>query len=75
MIKELVLKVSRNNGEEFLFNFSFILILECQEYHEAVRGIKLGLPRNFSGKMCVASIPLIVGGEITQRDEYPHMVD
>ncbi|XP_037819911.1 serine protease snake [Lucilia sericata] len=46
---------------------------KCQEYHEAVRGIKLGLPRHLSGKMCVASIPLIVGGEITQREEYPHM--
>ncbi|XP_075146071.1 snake isoform X2 [Haematobia irritans] len=46
---------------------------KCQDYHEAVRGIKLGMPRSLSGKMCVASVPLIVGGEITRSEEYPHM--
>lgn len=54
---------------------NIFFLTECQEYHEAVRGIKLGLPRPFSGKMCVPSIPLIVGGEITQSEKYPHMVN
>uniref|UniRef100_A0A1I8NBH8 Peptidase S1 domain-containing protein n=1 Tax=Musca domestica TaxID=7370 RepID=A0A1I8NBH8_MUSDO len=46
---------------------------KCQEYHEAVRGIRLGLPRILSGKMCVSSVPLIVGGHVTRSEEYPHM--
>ncbi|XP_073818318.1 snake [Musca autumnalis] len=46
---------------------------KCQEYHEEVRGIRLGLPRILSGKMCVSSVPLIVGGQVTRSEDYPHM--
>ncbi|XP_013100659.2 serine protease snake isoform X2 [Stomoxys calcitrans] len=46
---------------------------KCQEYHEAVKGIKLGMPRKLSGKMCVSSVPLIVGGQVTRSEDYPHM--
>ncbi|XP_061394423.1 LOW QUALITY PROTEIN: serine protease snake [Musca vetustissima] len=46
---------------------------KCQEYHDEVRGIRLGLPRVLSGKMCVSSVPLIVGGQVTRSEDYPHM--
>ena len=48
---------------------------KCQEYQEAVRGIKLEDARNFSGKLCMSSMPMIVGGEIANQGEYSHMVN
>ncbi|TMW52255.1 hypothetical protein DOY81_002658 [Sarcophaga bullata] len=45
-----------------------ISALKCQEYHEAVRDIKLGSERTFSGKQCVPSIPLIAALGWTQSD-------
>lgn len=47
---------------------------ECEEYNENFKSVKDKNPTEFSGKKCVASIPLIVGGELTNSGEYPHMV-
>ncbi|KAH8250282.1 hypothetical protein KR026_010176 [Drosophila bipectinata] len=47
---------------------------KCQEYNEATRRLKLGdTSRTFSGKQCVPSIPLIVGGTPTRSNLFPHM--
>lgn len=47
---------------------------KCQEYHEAIRGVKIGRLQAFSGKQCQSSLPMIVGGEVTKTGDYPHMV-
>ena len=46
----------------------------CQVYQDAVKGVKFGTERSFSGRRCMASMPLIVGGKVTKTGEYPHMV-
>lgn len=46
---------------------------KCEEYHANVKGTRFGQMRQFSGKFCEQSIPMIVGGEPTQNGEYPHM--
>ncbi|XP_037943720.1 serine protease snake-like [Teleopsis dalmanni] len=46
---------------------------KCQEYHEVIRNVKIGQLRNFSGRTCVPSVPMIVGGHLTSTVEYPHM--
>ncbi|XP_055904363.1 serine protease snake [Eupeodes corollae] len=46
---------------------------KCEEYHESAKGTKFGIIRQFSGKFCEQSIPMIVGGKVTQNGEYPHM--
>lgn len=47
---------------------------ECQEYNSATKGLRLGDPgRSFSGKQCVPSVPLIVGGTPTLHALFPHM--
>ncbi|XP_011178241.3 serine protease snake [Zeugodacus cucurbitae] len=46
---------------------------KCQQYNDKVEGVKFDFPRKFSGKTCVPSLPLIVGGQITNEGEYPHM--
>lgn len=48
--------------------------VECEEYVEAARDIKIDAVLKFSNKFCVPSMPLIVGGITTRKDEYPHMV-
>ncbi|XKL59436.1 hypothetical protein PGB90_000452 [Kerria lacca] len=56
------------------------VIKKCQQYAQAryvnifVRGEYLGAPsRNVSKMDCVASVELIVGGNITKPKEFPHM--
>ncbi|XP_050321265.1 LOW QUALITY PROTEIN: serine protease snake [Bactrocera neohumeralis] len=46
---------------------------KCEQYNDVIEGVKFDLPRKFSGKTCVPSLPLIVGGEVTNEAEYPHM--
>lgn len=46
---------------------------KCEEYNEQFKNVIDKDPKEFSGKKCVASVPLIVGGELTQTGEYPHM--
>ncbi|XP_030369987.1 serine protease snake [Scaptodrosophila lebanonensis] len=47
---------------------------KCQEYNEGARRLQLGdLSRSFSGKHCVPSVPLIVGGTPTRHGLFPHM--
>uniref|UniRef100_A0A034W642 Serine protease snake n=1 Tax=Bactrocera dorsalis TaxID=27457 RepID=A0A034W642_BACDO len=47
---------------------------KCEQYNDIIEDVKFDLPRKFSGKTCVPSLPLIVGGEVTNEAEYPHMV-
>ncbi|XP_017867786.1 PREDICTED: serine protease snake isoform X2 [Drosophila arizonae] len=47
---------------------------KCQEYNSATKGLRLGdTGRIFSGKQCVPSVPLIVGGTPTLHALFPHM--
>lgn len=46
---------------------------KCDEYNEHFKSVTNKNPDEFSGKKCVASMPLIVGGEPTTSGEYPHM--
>lgn len=47
---------------------------ECQEYNAATRRLHLAdTGRTFSGKQCVPSVPLIVGGVPTRHGLFPHM--
>ncbi|KAH8383431.1 hypothetical protein KR009_008598 [Drosophila setifemur] len=47
---------------------------KCQEYNEAARRLQLAdTGRTFSGKQCVPSVPLIVGGTATRHGLFPHM--
>lgn len=48
--------------------------IECVEYHSTVDEVHFDVPRLYSGKKCVPSVPLIVGGKLTRRNEYPEMV-
>lgn len=49
-------------------------VLECQEYNSAARDLRLSESgRVFSGKHCVPSVPLIVGGTPTLHTLFPHM--
>ncbi|ALC47459.1 snk [Drosophila busckii] len=51
-----------------------ISAIKCKEYHSEVKGLPLGdAARRFSGKQCVPSVPLIVGGQPTRHALYPHM--
>ncbi|XP_044313124.1 serine protease snake isoform X2 [Drosophila rhopaloa] len=47
---------------------------KCQEYNAATRRLQLAdTGRTFSGKHCVPSVPLIVGGTPTRHGLFPHM--
>ncbi|XP_001358502.3 serine protease snake isoform X1 [Drosophila pseudoobscura] len=47
---------------------------KCQEYNSATRRLQLAdAGRTFSGKQCVPSVPLIVGGTPTRHGLFPHM--
>ncbi|XP_034663904.1 serine protease snake isoform X1 [Drosophila subobscura] len=47
---------------------------KCQEYNPATRRLQLAdAGRTFSGKQCVSSVPLIVGGTPTRHGLFPHM--
>ncbi|XP_034487754.1 serine protease snake isoform X2 [Drosophila innubila] len=47
---------------------------KCQEYNSAARSLRLSdTERIFSGKKCVPSVPLIVGGTPTHHALFPHM--
>ncbi|KAM8705163.1 hypothetical protein ACLKA7_009593 [Drosophila subpalustris] len=47
---------------------------KCQEYNSAAKSLRLSdNTRKFSGKQCVPSIPLIVGGTPTHQALFPHM--
>ncbi|KMZ03872.1 serine protease snake isoform X1 [Drosophila simulans] len=47
---------------------------KCQEYNAAARRLHLAdTGRTFSGKQCVPSVPLIVGGTPTRHGLFPHM--
>ncbi|KAH8340519.1 hypothetical protein KR059_000426, partial [Drosophila kikkawai] len=47
---------------------------KCQEYNAATRRLQLAdTGRTFSGKQCVPSVPLIVGGVPTRHGLFPHM--
>nr|CAA28197.1 unnamed protein product [Drosophila melanogaster]prf//1211336A snake gene [Drosophila melanogaster] len=47
---------------------------KCQEYNAAARRLHLtDTVRTFSGKQCVPSVPLIVGGTPTRHGLFPHM--
>ncbi|KAH8273146.1 hypothetical protein KR018_006424 [Drosophila ironensis] len=48
---------------------------KCQEYNVAARRLQLSdtAGRTFSGKECVPSVPLIVGGTPTRHGMFPHM--
>ncbi|XP_034113385.2 serine protease snake isoform X1 [Drosophila albomicans] len=47
---------------------------KCQEYNSAARSLRLSdTNRIFSGKQCVPSVPLIVGGTVTHQALFPHM--
>ncbi|XP_017468720.1 PREDICTED: serine protease snake isoform X1 [Rhagoletis zephyria] len=46
---------------------------KCQQYNDIIEGVKFDIHRTFSGKTCVPSLPLIVGGQVTNEGEYPHM--
>ncbi|XP_064552795.1 serine protease snake isoform X1 [Drosophila montana] len=47
---------------------------KCQEYNSATRDLRLSdTGRGFSGKQCVSSVPLIVGGTPTLHALFPHM--
>ncbi|CAD6994370.1 unnamed protein product [Ceratitis capitata] len=46
---------------------------KCKQYNDVIENVKIDLPRMFSGKTCVPSLPLIVGGQVANEAEYPHM--
>ncbi|XP_053947022.1 serine protease snake [Anastrepha ludens] len=46
---------------------------KCQQYNDVLQGVKFNVPREFSGKTCVPSLPMIVGGRVVNEGEYPHM--
>ncbi|XP_037724455.1 serine protease snake isoform X3 [Drosophila subpulchrella] len=51
-----------------------ISVTKCQEYNAATRRLQLAdTGRTFSGKQCVPSVPLIVGGTPTRHGLFPHM--
>ncbi|XP_067618713.1 serine protease snake isoform X2 [Eurosta solidaginis] len=46
---------------------------KCQQYNSDIKGVKFDIPQKFSGKTCIPSLPMIVGGQIVNEEEYPHM--